>query len=287
MKPAQFQYTAPRSLDEALALLAQHGDEATVLAGGQSLVPLLNFRLARPAVVVDINRVAGLDGLTVNGGVTAGATVRQRTLERNAAIAAANPLLAEAMPLIGHFQIRNRGTVCGSLVHADPAAELPAVAVACDAELTLSSVRGERIVPAAEFFISVLTTAREPDELLTQVRFPAWRPGDGWAVLEVARRHGDFALAGVVARVRIEAERITGSRVVLFGVSDRPYDLADASAALRGRVPDAATLEDLASSVRQEIDPDGDIHATAEYRRRVAGTLAARAVATAAARAGG
>lgn len=287
MKPPQFSYADPDSLAATIDLLAEHGDGAKVLAGGQSLIPLLNFRLARPELLVDINRVPELRTLEAgSGGVRVGATVRQRELERTPGLRAANPLLAEAIPLMGHFQIRNRGTVCGCLAHADPAAELPAVALALDAELSLVSRRGHRAVSAGEFFVSYLTTIMQPDELLAEVAFPAWRDGDGWAIEELVRREGDFALVGIVARLSADAGACTGARIVAFGMGGRPQEMTAAEEALRGERLDERAISGAVERVRSDAEAEGDIHASAEYRSYVAGTLAGRAIARAWDRAG-
>ena len=215
MKPASFKYAAPESVDEALGLLAEHSHDGKVLAGGQSLVPLLNMRLARPHVLIDLNRVAGLDYIREdNGTVAIGAMTRQRTVERSPMVREKLPLLWEAIQFVGHPQIRNRGTVGGSLAHADPSAELPAVAVASGATLVARSPRGERTLNAEEFFVSYLATALEPDELLTEVRFPV-HGHRGTAFLEVSRRHGDYALAGVAAMVTVRDGRCEGVRLAL------------------------------------------------------------------------
>jgi CO/xanthine dehydrogenase FAD-binding subunit len=286
MKPAPFEYACPRTLEEALELLGRHGDEAKVLAGGQSLVPMMNMRLARPGVVIDINRVAGLDGIVEHGpAVHVGALVRQRSLERAAAIRARAPLLAEAAPLIGHLQTRARGTVCGSVAHADPAAELPACFVALDAVYQVTGPTGQRRVAAADFQIGLFTTVLAPDELLTAIEVPAlpW-PHVGTAFAEVARRHGDFALAGAAAVV---AQDDTGTcrvaRLVFFAVGDTPH-LAAATAALVGAGDDSG-IDEAARAAADELDPHSDVHATGAYRRRVAAALARQTLETAWARA--
>jgi carbon-monoxide dehydrogenase medium subunit len=287
VKPAPFEYLAPRALDEALAALARHGADAKVLAGGQSLVPMMNMRLARPAVVIDVNRVAGLDDVCVDdGAVRLGAMVRQRRLERDRGLARGAPLLAEAAPLIGHLQTRSRGTVGGSLAHADPAAELPACAIAMDATIHVTSARGARTVAAADFFQGLFTTALAPDELLVAVEAPRVRaPAPGSAFLEVARRLGDFALAGVAAVVGLDrAGTVRHVRCVVFGASDVPHR-AQAAEALLGRVPTEATCADAGRAAAAELTPHADVHATAEYRRRVAASLAGRALWMAASRA--
>ena len=293
MRPAPFDYVAPRTLEEALDLLARHGDEAKLLAGGQSLVPMMNMRLVRPAVVVDLNRVAALGTLREDaGGLRLGALVRQHALERDGRVARAAPLLAEAAPVIGHLQTRARGTVGGSLVHADPAAELPACMIALDAVFHLRSARGARMCRAGDFFRGLLTTALEPDELLAEIELPgpagapgslAPRAGHGFA--EVARRHGDFALVGACAVVALDAGGVCrDARLVIFGAGDRPH-LARAAAALVGERVVAARLAEVGRAGAGEIDARDDLHATAAYRRHVAGGLAARALGQAAARA--
>ena len=284
MKPAPFEYAAPRALDEAVAELARHGDDGKVLAGGQSLVPMLNFRLARPRVVVDINRVPGLDALTESDGtLRVGALVRQRRLERWAAGRSA--LLATAMAHIGHAAIRNRGTVTGSVVHADPAAELPALLLALDGALVARSPRGEREIAAAELFQGPLTTSLGPDEIATETRFTLPAATEGWGFHEMARRHGDFALVGAIAVVGLRAGRLERVRAALFGAGPTPVRLAALEHALLGQPPAAATLRATAESATRALDTAADIHATAKYRRMVAATLMTRALADAVGRA--
>jgi CO/xanthine dehydrogenase FAD-binding subunit len=286
VKPPAFEYTAVRSIDEAVAELGQHGDAAKLLAGGQSLVPLLNMRLAAPERLIDLNRVAELAYVTPrDGGLAVGAMTRQRAVERSALAARYAPLLADALPWVGHFQIRNRGTVGGSLAHADPAAELPAVAVCLDARFTARGPAGDRTIAAADFFFTQLTTALAPTELLTEVWFPASPPGSGSAWIELARRHGDYALVGVAAVVTLAGDRIEAARLALTGVGDRPARARDAEARLAGESLTPGVLADAVEAVRRAIDPGGDIHATAAYRRHVSGVLVARAVRLAVARA--
>jgi aerobic carbon-monoxide dehydrogenase medium subunit len=282
VKPPPFSYADPDSLAETLDLLAVHGPDAKVLAGGQSLMPLLNFRLARPALIVDINRVPELRRFASDaaGGLRIGATVRQRELERSAELARANPLLAETLPLIGHFQIRNRGTICGSLAHADPAAELPAVAVALDAELTVVRRGGSRLVTADDFFVSYLTTCLEDDELLSEVRFPPWTANDGWAIEELTRRDGDFALAGVVVRLSAPGGICTRAGIVAFGFGGRPQRLRSAERRVLGSAIGKATA-DVEQVVRQEVEVEDDHRASAAYRSKVTGVLCGRALARA------
>ncbi|HEX6444127.1 MAG TPA: xanthine dehydrogenase family protein subunit M [Streptosporangiales bacterium] len=279
MKPIDFELHRPQKLDEALALLAEHGDDGKVLAGGQSLVPLLNFRLARPAHLVDVGRIASLAELRrTAAGVTVGAMVRQAGAERSPAVARHCPLLAAALPNIAHPPIRNRGTVGGSLAHGDPAAELPSVATALDAVFVAASVRGRREIPAAEFFRTHLVTALEPDELLTEIRFPATGPGTGAAFVEVGRRRGDFALVGVGVQVSVDGARVTDARVCFSGVADTPLRCRRVEDALRGTPADEDVLREAARLARETVEPVGDLHATADYRRHVAGVLLASAV---------
>ena len=238
MKPAPFAYVAPRSLAEALELLAHHGDAAKVLAGGQSLLPVLNFRLAQPAVLVDVNRVPELDFLTAtaDGGLAMGALTRQSRLEREPLVAERAPLLAEAVHHIAHPQIRSRGTVGGSLAHADPAAELPALSLALGARLRLVREAGERWVDAADFYTGLFSTALEPDELLAEVVWPALPPGSGWAFEEEARRHGDYAMVGVAAVVTLDAGGVcSDARLVYLSVADGPFPATAAAAVLVGQ----------------------------------------------------
>jgi CO/xanthine dehydrogenase FAD-binding subunit len=287
VRPAPFEYFAPRTVEETLDLLARHGGEAKLLAGGQSLVPMMNMRLVRPAVLVDLNRVAALGAVQEDAGrLRLGALVRQHALERDGRIAAAAPLLAEAAPLIGHLQTRARGTIGGSLAHADPAAELPACMIALDAVFHLRSAREQRTCRAHDFSRGLLATTLEPDELLAGIEVPAApapRAGHGFA--EVARRHGDFALVGACAVLALDAAGVCrDARLVIFGAGDGPH-LARATAALIGERPAAARLAEAGRAAAAEIDARADLHATAEYRRRVAAGLAARALHRAAARA--
>ena len=260
-----------------LDLLAEHQDEASVLAGGQSLIPLLALRLAQPAVLIDINGVAELSGVsTTDGWVTIGATTREYVAEESAAIAESVPLLAAALPLIGHEAIRSRGTVGGSLAHADPAAELPAVARALNAEFVVRGPSGERVVPAAEWFEGYLTTSRGPDELLTEVRFLAARPGTGTSFQEVARRHGDFAMVGLATSVTLNAGTITDARLAFAGVSDVPARATAAEELLEGERPTAELFDEAARVAAADIDPPSDLHGSAEYRKKVAAALVRR-----------
>jgi aerobic carbon-monoxide dehydrogenase medium subunit len=280
MKPCAFEYHRPDSVEEALALLARYGDEAKLLAGGQSLIPTMNFRLAQPAVLIDLNRLNELAYLEpANGaGLRIGAMTRQSGAERSAEVTRSAPLIREALLHVAHPQIRNRATVGGSLAHADPAAELPAVAVALDAQLVVRNASGTRAVAADEFFTGLFATALQPDDLLTEIRFPAPPPGAGWAFGEIARRHGDYALAGVAATVALDDRGACGSaRLVLFSVGDRPVRAARAEAALLGGPPSVAAFREAAhAAAHTDIEPHGDIHASAAYRRQLVEVLLRR-----------
>jgi carbon-monoxide dehydrogenase medium subunit len=271
VKPPLFRYLRPRSVEEALEMLAEHGDDARVLAGGQSLVPMLNLRLVRPAVIVDLGFIGDLDGIEASGGtVTLGAMARQEDVRRSASVVAVAPLLRRALGHVANAQIRTRGTVGGSLAHADPAAELPAVALLTDAELTLRRSSGAREVGASAFFAGPWTTSRAPDELLTSVRLPAPALG-GWAFEELARRPGDAAIAGVAAG------RYGGQvRLVGFGLGRVPVRLTAAEAAIGDGPLGRDAIRAAAAAATDEVDPFSDIHADAEYRREAIGVLVER-----------
>ena len=289
MKPAPFEYFRPASVDEALALLAEYGGDAKPLAGGQSLIPAMNFRLATPAVLVDLNGAGELSYIKEDGGdVRIGGMTRQRTVERSAVVARRIPLIAETMPHIAHPAIRNRGTVGGSLAHADPAAELPAVMLALNARLMVSSQSGARAVAAADFFVGLFTTAVQAGELLTEIRIPAPPPRSGFAFQEISRRHGDFALVGVAAAVQLdERGNCAGARIALLSVGDRPMLAAEAGKALAGRPPSADSIAAAAdAAATRDIDPSSDIHASARYRRHLANVLTRRVLTRAFERAG-
>lgn len=290
MKPAPFEYFAPTEMDEVVRLLTQYGDEAKILAGGQSLMPLLNMRLARPQVIIDINRLDGLAYMTPqpDAGLAIGALTRQRALERAPLIRGQQPLLAAMIPAIGHFQIRNRGTIGGSLVHADPAAELPALSLALEAKFVLHSAAGQRLVAAEDFFLTYLTTAIEPQEILTEIRLPRWDDSTGGAFQEVCRRAGDFALVGAIACVQVTPDDVCqAARLIMFGVGGTPVRLRNAEELVSGRHLDASTLAEVSALVSECLDPEGDIHASATYRREVGGVLARRTLGEALARAKG
>lgn len=278
MKPALFDYHRPGTLDEALSLLAQYGSDAKPLAGGQSLIPAMNFRLATPSVLVDLNQLDELAYVRANGALHIGAMTRHREVERNADVARVAPLVTQAMPWVAHAAIRTRGTIGGSLAHADPAAELPAVMLALGATFTLQRAGGSRQVPAADFFIGLFTTAIEPGELLTEVAIPRAAPRTSYAFEEFSRRHGDFALAGACASVSVDASgRCTAANVALLSVADRPVLAAQVSHALVGQAPTAEIIRAAAdAAARHDIDPTSDIHATSRYRRQLAAVLTRR-----------
>ena len=284
MKPAPFKYYAPTTVEEALAHLAEHGYDAKPLAGGQSLVPTMNFRLAQPGVLVDLNNVGELFYIRPsngNGGVRMGAMTRQSEVERSSLVAERSPLFHGAMPSIGFCQTRNRGTIGGSLAHADPAAELSAAAVALDARFRLQSQAGERWVPAAEFFLGPFFTALDVGELLVEIELPPRPPRSGWCFTETTRRHHDFAMAGVAVLVTLDAggERCERARVVLFSVGDGPVESQGAAEALQGQVPTPKAIRAAAATAaNDDIDPGGDIHASADYRRHLAEVLSRRAL---------
>jgi aerobic carbon-monoxide dehydrogenase medium subunit len=283
MKLPPVEYEAPATIAEAVALLAEHQDEASVLAGGQSLIPLLALRLARPAVLVDINGVTELSGTSrADGWLAIGAMTREYMAEESAAVAAAVPLLAAALPLIGHEAIRSRGTIGGSLAHADPAAELPAVARALDAEFVVRSQSGERVITAADWFQGYLTTARRPDEILTEVRFPAAAPGTGVSFQEVTRRHGDFAIVGLAASLTLADGVISDARLAFSGVADVPVRATDAEDLLVGMRPSAELFAEAARLAAAGLDPPADLHGSSEYRKKVAAALVRRALRAAA-----
>ena len=280
MKPAPFDYIAPQDLQEALLTLRDNGPDARMLAGGQSLVPLLNLRLTKPRILVDLNGISGLDTIReTSEGLLIGAMTRQSTVERSSLVQQRCPILAESIRYIGHVAIRHRGTIGGSLVHADPAAELPAVALALDAKFEVVRDGLDRAIPAGEFFIDYLTTALAPDEILRQIVFPEGRPSSGYALEEIARRHGDFAIAGVVALVDLdEAGKIADARIALFGVAPMPVRARKVEGALIGQEPNEHAFRDATAFLDDVLDPPGDIHASSAYRTHAAAVLTVRAL---------
>lgn len=280
MKPAPFVYHAPASLGAALMLKAEHGDEAKFLAGGQSLIPAMNFRIANPALLVDVNKLAALDYIHVLAGeLRIGALTRVQRLEHDPLVRAHWPLLPETVPHIAHPQIRNRSTVGGSLAHADPAAELPVILTALGGRLRLQSSTGERWVGADDFFVSLFTTAIATDEMLVEVAIPAAPARTGTAFMEVARRHGDYAMLGVAVVVTLDAAgACSAARLIFLNAGDRPMNAQRAAAALLGQLPGSAAIEAAASSATEELEPMGSVHATPAYQRHLARVLARRAL---------
>ena len=279
MKPAAFEYHAPRTVDEALALLAEHGGDAKPLAGGQSLVPTMNFRLAQPAALVDLNGIEELFYIREDeSGLRCGAMTRQRTVERSPLAQRLSPLLHEVMPHIAHAQIRNRGTIGGSLAHADPAAELPALALALDARMFVRSITDARWIAAQDYYVGLFATAMQPEEMLIEVAFPTLPLRSGWAFDEVARQHGNYALCGAAAVVALSDKgAVESARLVFLSVGEGPVEAAQATALLVGERPTPAAIRAASeTAAMQEIDPVGDIHAGPAFRRHLAQVLANR-----------
>ena len=282
MKPAPFKYYAPATVQEALSHLAEHGWDAKALAGGQSLIPMMNFRLAQPGVIVDLNRIAALSYVQParDGGIRVGAMTRQNQVERDPLVAQAAPLIHAAMPKIAYPQVRSRGTIGGSIAHADPSAELVAASVALEGQFVLRSSRGERQVAAQDFFLGLFTTVLEPDELLIEIRLPPMPPRSGWSFLEIARRHHDFALVGVAAVVTLDKKGLCDQcRLAFFSVGDGPVQGLQAGAALQGQEPAADTIGAAAEIAGDaDVDPQSDINASSEYRRHLVKVLSRRAL---------
>ena len=283
MKLPPLDYVCPATLAEAIAVLSAHGDTAKVIAGGQSLMPMLAFRLASPTLLVDIGRLPGLNRIEISEeGVELGALVTWRDIERDARLAQAHPLLAAAIAHVAHYQIRNRGTVGGSLAHADPAAEMPGIAITCDAVVIIAGPEGTRTVPADQFVLGGLSTILDHDEIVTGVRLPAWPKPRRWAFEEFARRRGDFALAGVAVFYDRDAQGlIRNAHVGVIGVADRPLRLTVVEALLDGQHLTADLVFAAAERARASVDPSDDIHAEAAYRRDLVGVLLERALARA------
>lgn len=280
MKPPPFGYAAPTTVEEVLDLLATHADdEPRVLAGGQSLVPLMNFRLAQPRFLVDLRRVDALTKIRTDSEyLVMGAMLRQSDLERSPEVALAAPLLAEAVGFVAHPPIRNRGTIGGSLAHADPAAELPAVALALDAELVAAGPAGTRTIPASEFFLGPLTSALGPDEVLTEIRLPRRQHVGGHAFVEFARTHGNFAVVGVAVVVELDGDTVARASIALSGMASTPVRAAAAERTLVGSSADAATIGAAVDAAVAELSPSGDLHAGAETRRELAATYLRRGI---------
>ena len=281
MKPAPFKYLAPNTVEEALTCLVEHGYDAKVLAGGQSLIPVMNFRLAQPAVLVDLNNISELFFIRPDGnGLRMGAMTRQVQVEKDPLVAERAPLVHAAMPWVAYPQVRTRGTFGGSIVHADPSAELPAVCVAMKGRFRLRGLSGERWVSAQDFYVDLFTTALEPDELLVEIALPAMPARSGWSFMEISRRHHDFAMAGVAAVVTMDAAgQCQEARTVFFSVGDGPMYAERAEAILKGTTPTPEAIQQAAEVASQEdVDPGNDIHATAEYRRHLVKVLTQRAL---------
>jgi carbon-monoxide dehydrogenase medium subunit len=284
MKPARFDYACPATLADAVALLAARPGEAKPLAGGQSLMPVLAFRLAQPSLLVDLRKIPDLARIAIGAdGVRLGASVRWRDIERDARLAAAHPLLRAAVAHVAHYQIRNRGTVGGSLAHADPAAELPGIAVACDAEIRIVGANGARTVQAGAFFTGALSTVLAPDEIITELHLPAWPAARRWGFEEFARRRGDFALAGIAAFYDPAAGRAENAHIAVIGACTRPHRIAAAEAALNGRAVEEAAILAAARAAAAAVDPPSDLHADADYRRALVEVMVERALQRAAA----
>ena len=279
MKPAPFEYHRPRELSEALTLLRQVGDDGKILAGGQSLMPMMNFRLAQPGHLIDVNFIDGLDYIrSENGALKIGCLARQTNVLRDPLVRQRCPLLAAALAHVGYEQTRNRGTICGSLAHADPAAELPAALLALDGSVTVAKAGGKRAIVAREFFQSYLSTALAADELLVEASVPEQPANCGSAFVEFARRFGDFAIVGVAAMLALEKDRITDARIALTGVGDKPWRERAIEEKLIGETASAQIFGESARAIAASIDPGSDIHASAAYRRSLAEVLTRRAL---------
>ncbi|MDP6345043.1 MAG: xanthine dehydrogenase family protein subunit M [Alphaproteobacteria bacterium] len=288
MKPPPFAYLAAGSLDEAISALAAGDGEARLLAGGQSLMPMLNFRLLQPGLLISLNRIPGLGGITENGGgLRIGALTRHAELERSPLVARHFPVLGAAMEHVAHLAIRNRGTIGGSLCHADPAAELPMLMCLLDAGITAQGPAGERTLAAAEFFLGALTTALAEDEIVTAIELPALAEGCGWGFEEMARRSGDFALAGAAAIISLTGDRVSEARLAVMGAHPTPLRVAAAEALLRDQTIDEDTVRAAAEAAAAAVEPDNDLHASADYRRHLIGVLTARVLRAALRRAQG
>jgi CO/xanthine dehydrogenase FAD-binding subunit len=288
MKLPPFDYRTPESVQETVELLAEHGDDAKILAGGQSLLPMLALRLARPAVLIDINHVDELAGISVNGDLTIGALTRHRAVERSSAVAATAPMLAAAMRYVGHDAIRTRGTLGGSVAHADPAAEAPMVMRVLGGSIVATSVRGRRTIEADALFQGFLTTSLEPDELLTEIHVPRGGERSGWSVNEFSRRSGDFALVGTAIVLQLDgAGTIAEARIGLSGVAGEPVRATSAEAALTGAAPSDAAFAEAGRAAADAVNPSSDLHGTAAYRKHLVDVLVRRGLREALARAEG
>jgi carbon-monoxide dehydrogenase medium subunit len=286
MKLPPLEYACPATLSEAVALLASRNGDAKALAGGQSLMPMMAFRLATPTLVVDLRKLKELREIAITAeGVRLGAMVRWRDIEDDARLASAHPLLKAAVSHVAHYQIRNRGTVGGSIAHADPAAEMPGIVVTCDAEIAVTGNAGSRTIQAKDFFVAALTTALNHDEIITQIRLPAWPAQRRWGFQEFARRRGDFAMAAAAVFYDQDASgKATNAHVGIIGVGDIPRRLPEVEAVLDGRTIDETAMARAAEVTSASVDAQEDIHASAPYRRSLAGTMVERALLNAASR---
>jgi carbon-monoxide dehydrogenase medium subunit len=285
MKLPPLEYACPETLAEAVALLASHGGEARAIAGGQSLMPMLAFRVVAPALLVDLRKLPGLKEIAISAdGVRLGAMVRWRDIEDDTRLASAHPLLKAAVEHVAHYQIRNRGTVGGSIAHADPAAEMPGIAVTCDAEIAVTGSKGARTIRADDFFVGALTTALDPDEIITEVRLPTWPAKRRWGFREFSRRRGDFAMAAAALFYDQDASgKAVNAHVGIIGLGDRPRRIPEVEAVINGQVVDEALMERAAEVTSATVEAQEDIHASAAYRRSLAGTMVERALRSAAA----
>jgi aerobic carbon-monoxide dehydrogenase medium subunit len=280
MKMPPFDYACPATLSEAIALLSAHDGDAKVLAGGQSLVPILAFRLAAPKLLVDLRKLTDLRAIKITpDGVALGAMVRWCDIESDTRLRTAHPLLVAAITHVAHYQIRNRGTVGGSIAHADPAAEMPGIAMTCEAEIAVMGKAGARTIKAADFFQGALTTALKADEIIVEIRLPPWPAGRRWGFQEFARRRGDFALAAAALFYDTDvAGKAANAHVGVIGVADRPLRLRSVEAVLNGAAIDAATIAKAEATTTAAVNPDSDIHASGAYRKALAGTMVERAL---------
>jgi CO/xanthine dehydrogenase FAD-binding subunit len=278
VKPAKFDYVRAESLDGALEVLAQHGDEAKVIAGGQSLMPMINFRLVKPAVLVDINHIPGLEAISGDGPrIRMGALARHRMTASDPLIHVRLPVLAETMHHVAHMTVRNRGTFCGSVCHADPAAEMPMIVQMFDGQVEIASASGRRVLPAAEFLVASMVNALEPGEMVTGITLSP-PEATGWGFEEFSRRHGDFALAAIAVTLRLEEDAIRGAVIGMTGVGETAMRMTDLEALVEGRALDAPLFREIADWLQDNLTPNSDIHASADYRRHLAGVLAVRAI---------
>lgn len=279
MKPAPFDYLRARSVAEAAEALAAAGGDGKIVAGGQSLMPMINFRLVKPAVLIDINDIPGLAAIRLEEDrLRLGATVRHRMTATDSLVREKAPVVHEAMRHVAHLTVRNRGTFCGSVCHADPAAEMPLMTLLLNGEIEAVSVRGSRTIPAADFFVGSLVNALEPDELVTSIAIDALAPGTGWAFEEFARRHGDFALACVATTMRRHDGAAAGVRFGMMGVGETPLRLAAVEALVEGREVTPRLLDEVAELLADTLEPNTDLHASADYRRHLSAALARRAL---------